>query len=402
MSLTRLDQGVCAPAGFRAAGVVAGIKPGRTLDLALVVSDSKAVAAGVFTTNRAAAAPVKLCGARLADGVARGVVINSGCANAVTGERGRRDAEAMADEAAARLGIPASQMLVCSTGPIGSYLPMEKVRKGIAAAAGCLGKDDESAARAIMTTDTRPKRAGVEHERGWRLGGIAKGAGMIAPQLAPATPTSPTATMLAVLATDALAGPDLLREVLEQAADLTFNAITIDGDTSTNDSVLIFANGHSGIAPDGGELLEALLAVSQSLAEAIVADGEGATKMVRVRVIRARDAEQAKRAARRVAESLLVKTSLYGGDANWGRVAAALGVAGVDLDLGRLGISIGGVGLVSEGRPKDEASHLEARAALRAREVEIVCDLASGSASAEMLTTDLTPEYVRLNAAYET
>lgn len=392
MSLAPLEGGVCAPAGFRAAGVAAGIKRSGALDLALVVSDHPAAAAGVFTTNRAAAAPVRVSRGRVASGRARAVVLNAGCANAMTGKRGLQDAGEMAGEAAAHLGLRPEDVLVCSTGLIGSYLPMDRVRAGIAAAAGALGPDDLPAATAIMTTDTRPKRAAVAHASGFRVGGMAKGAGMIAPDMA---------TMLAVLTTDGAAGPAALRTALAGAADRTFNAVTIDGDTSTNDAVLLLANGASGVTPPPEALATAVEAVCRSLAEAIAADGEGATKLVRVRVRGAATPGEARRAARTVAESLLVKTALYGGDANWGRVAAAIGRAGVEADFDRLTIAICGVAVLDAGVPASGEALARARAALHGSEADVVCDLMAGAASAEVLTTDLSPEYVLLNAAYE-
>jgi glutamate N-acetyltransferase/amino-acid N-acetyltransferase len=392
--LTPAEAGVCAAAGFRAAGVSAGIKAGGNLDLALVVSERPAGAAAVFTTNRVVAAPVEVSRARLAGtgGRARGVVINAGCANAMTGSRGRDDAGRMADDAAAAAGVPAEEMLVCSTGLIGSYLPMDAVAKGIVEAARALGRDDEPAARAIMTTDTVPKRASVAHSDGWNVGGMAKGAGMIAPNMA---------TMLAVVTTDAAAETDLLASALRRAADATFNRITIDGDTSTNDSVIVLANGASGVAPEPDTFLTALTDVCRRLALAIVADGEGATKRVWIRVEGAAADEEAAQAARTVADSLLVKTALYGADANWGRVAAALGRSGVPVESDRLSIWMGGVQLLDRGTPAGHAAVVEARAALEGREIEVRCDLGRGDSKAEMLTTDLSPGYVRLNSAYE-
>ncbi|HMC09295.1 MAG TPA: bifunctional glutamate N-acetyltransferase/amino-acid acetyltransferase ArgJ [Actinomycetota bacterium] len=393
--LTDLDQGVCAAAGFRAAGVAAGIKRSGGLDLALVVSDLPAAAAGTFTTHRAAAAPVIVSRERVAAGSARGIVVNSGSANAMTGPRGRQDAETMAAEAAAQAGVDPAEMLVCSTGKIGSHLPMDRVSKGIAAAAGALGSggtNDEDAARAILTTDTRPKRAAVSHPDGWRLGGMAKGAGMIAPDMA---------TMLAFLTTDAVVAPDVLRAAVCRAVDRSFNLITVDGEPSTNDAVLALANGRSGLRPSPGDLAGALEVVCGRLAEAIVADGEGATKLVRVRVGGARSVEEARRAARSVADSPLVKCALYGEDANWGRVAAALAKSGAALDLDALSIAMGGVTLLDRGEAAGDEAAAEAHRGLGAREVEIACDLGAGGAEGEILTTDLSPGYVAINAEYE-
>jgi glutamate N-acetyltransferase/amino-acid N-acetyltransferase len=384
--------GVCAARGFRAAGVAAGIKPAGGLDLALVVSDHPSTAAGVFTTNRVAAAPVIVSMARVAGGTARGVVINSGCANASTGEQGLKDADAMADAAAHAAGIPTSEMLVCSTGHIGSNLRMDAVHSGVVAATAALGRDDEVPARAIMTTDTRPKRAAVAHAAGWHLGGMAKGAGMIAPNMA---------TMLAVVTTDALVAPYDLRRALVEAVESTFNRITVDGDQSTNDTVLVFANGRSGVAPGEQDLGAAIHAVCRSLAEQIVADGEGATKLIRVRVRGAVSAAEAQVAARTVADSLLVKTALWGGDANWGRVAAALGRAGVDGDFESLTIALGGVVVLNRGVAAGRDVVQQARRGLQEHDIAVECDLGVGSGAAEILTTDLSPEYVQLNADYE-
>jgi glutamate N-acetyltransferase/amino-acid N-acetyltransferase len=245
-----------------------------------------------------------------------------------------------------------------------------------------------------MTTDTHPKRAAVVNADGWTIGGIAKGAGMIAPDMA---------TMLAFITTDVVADARLLQGILSEVVSHTFNAITIDGDTSTNDTVLAFANGASGVTPDVEQFSSALLAVCRSLAEQIVADGEGATKFVRVRVTGAAYEEDARRAARTVAESLLVKTALYGGDPNWGRIAAALGYSHVEGSLDRMTISIGGYELFSSGEPVASDAHAQARVALKdASQVTILCDLGAGDAFAEVLTTDLSPSYVSLNAKYET
>jgi glutamate N-acetyltransferase/amino-acid N-acetyltransferase len=266
------------------------------------------------------------------------------------------------------------------------------VAKGIAEAAGLLGRSDEDAAQAILTTDTRSKRAAVEHADGWRIGGMAKGAGMIAPNMA---------TMLAFLTTDAVVRPDVLRPALQQSVADSFNLITVDGESSTNDTVLVLANGASGVAASPEDLAAALGVVCGRLAEAIVADGEGATKFVRVRVTGARTVEEARKAARSIAESLLVKCALYGGDANWGRVAAAVGKTDVAADFEALSVAMGGITLLDHGRPVDGDDVARARSALRAREVDIACDLAAGPASGEILTTDLTPGYVEFNAEYE-
>jgi glutamate N-acetyltransferase/amino-acid N-acetyltransferase len=389
---TDIPGAVCAATGFRAAGVAAGLKRSGGLDLALIVSDTPASAAGVFTAHRAAAAPVHVSRERLAGGMGRVIVVNAGCANAVTGARGRRDAEAMAAEAAAAVGVDPGQALVCSTGKIGNFLPMDRVSSGIAEAAGTLGSDDTRAADAILTTDTRRKTAALSHDAGWRLGGMAKGAGMISPEMA---------TMLAFITTDAVVAPDVLQKALTAAVNDSFNAITVDGECSTNDTVLVLANGASGVTPSADGVAAALGSVCGSLARAIVADGEGATKFVRVSVTGARTPEEARQAARSVAESPLVKCALFGEDANWGRVAAALGKTDVGLDLDVLSIAMGGVTLFDRGQPVDGDAEARAHEGLIAHEISIDCDLAVGDASGEILTTDFSHGYVDINAEYE-
>jgi glutamate N-acetyltransferase/amino-acid N-acetyltransferase len=389
---TDIPGAVCAATGFRAAGVAAGLKRSGGLDLALIVSDTPASAAGVFTAHRAAAAPVHVSRERVAGGVAQVIVVNAGCANAVTGARGRRDAEAMAAEAAAAVGVDPGQALVCSTGKIGNFLPMDRVSSGITEAASQLGTDDLSAADAILTTDTRRKTAALSHDAGWRLGGMAKGAGMISPDMA---------TMLAFITTDAVVAPDVLQKALTAAVNDSFNAITVDGECSTNDTVLVLANGASGVTPSADDVAAALGSVCGSLARAIVADGEGATKFVRICVTGARTPEEARRAARSVAESPLVKCALFGEDANWGRVAAALGKTDVGLDLDVLSIAMGGVTLFDRGQPVDGDAEARAHEGLTAHEISIDCDLAVGDASGEILTTDFSHGYVDINAEYE-
>jgi glutamate N-acetyltransferase/amino-acid N-acetyltransferase len=391
-AFTDIPGAVCAARGFRAAGVAAGLKRSGGLDLALIVSDTPASVAGVFTAHRAAAAPVHVSRERLAGGMGRVIVVNAGCANAVTGARGRRDAEAMAAEAAAAVGVDPAQALVCSTGKIGNFLPMDRVSLGIAEAAGKLGTDDLAATDAILTTDTRRKTAALSHDAGWRLGGMAKGAGMISPDMA---------TMLAFVTTDAVVAPDLLQKALAAAVNDSFNAITVDGECSTNDTVLVLANGASGVTPSADDVAAALGSVCGSLARAIVADGEGATKFVRVSVTGARTPEEARRAARSVAESPLVKCALFGEDANWGRVAAALGKTDVGLDLDVLSIAMGGVTLFDRGQPVDGDAEARAHEGLTAHEISIDCDLAVGGASGEILTTDFSHGYVDINADYE-
>lgn len=414
VSLTLAAGGVCAPEGFMAAGVSAGLKHSGALDLALIASQRECAAAALFTTNRVSAAPVVVSRKHIRDGSARAVVVNAGCANACTGTLGLQHARAMTAEAGRALGVPAKQVLVCSTGLIGSYLPIDRVLAGIARAAeglgpvpggrgGEAGATDAAregagsaaaaaAAEAIMTTDTVPKLAAVIHRDGWSVGGIAKGAGMIAPNLA---------TMLAFVTTDASVEAASLQSTLARAADATFNRISIDGDTSTNDTLILLANGASGLTPDSGALQAAVDSVCRSLSRQIVADGEEATKLVRVRVEGAPGMADALLAARAIATSLLVKSALYGGDANWGRVAAAAGYSGAGGAFDRLSISMAGVDVLSRGIPAGPEAIREARTALQADEIEIVCNLEAGVASAQMLTTDLSPEYVRFNGQYE-
>lgn len=396
-----IGGGVTAPAGFRAAGVACGIKP-AALDLALVVADGLATAAGVFTKNRAAAAPVMVSREHLArsGGWARAIVANSGCANACTGARGLADARAMAAETAERLGCRPEEVLVASTGVIGVALPLPNVVAGIDRAVAALGRDRHlEAARAIMTTDREPKETAVRVEAPWgsfRVGGMAKGAGMIAPMMA---------TMLAFVTTDAAVAPELLKLALADAVDETFNAITVDGDTSTNDTVFALASGASGVEIDQARWPALALAfrhVAETLARAIVRNGEGATKLVTVRVTGARSPADARRAARALATSLLVKTAVHGGDPNWGRLIAAAGRAGAEFVLERAAVRIGGVVLFHDGQPFDENAPRAAEH-LRGPEVEVEVDLGTGgSAQARMWTCDLSAEYVRINADYRT
>lgn len=395
--------GITAPRGFRAAAVHAGIRRTRD-DLALVVSDRPAGAAGVFTTNRVQAAPVVLDREIVAGGTARAVIFNSGNANACTGERGMRDARAMRRTTAECLGIPENEVLVCSTGVIGVPLPMDKILPGIRAAAGALSPDGgDAAARAIMTTDRTDKQAAAafDAEDGGgtvTLGAMAKGAGMIDPRMA---------TMLAMVTTDAAIAPGLLREVLRGAVDRSFNRITVDGDRSTNDTVLLLANGASGVsldeAHDAWPVFEKTLAdLCLELARMMVRDGEGATRLVTVRVRGAASDADADLAARAVARSSLVKTSWFGRDPNWGRVIAALGYSGAAMDEARTRIFYGGVPAFDRGRPAGEADRNALRMVMGEPEFEVVIDLGLGRGASTIYTCDLTVDYVTLNADYTT
>jgi glutamate N-acetyltransferase/amino-acid N-acetyltransferase len=390
---------VTGPAGFRAAASACGIKP-EGLDLALLVADRSCAAAGVFTTNRAQAAPVVVSREHLAAGRARALVVNAGCANAGTGARGLADAREMAATLARELGCPPAEVLVASTGVIGVRLPMERVRTGIASAAVRLeraGGDD--AARAILTTDTRAKQAGVELKLGGvgvRIGAMAKGSGMIAPNLA---------TLLAFFTTDAAVEAGLLRQALRAAVGDSLNRISVDGDTSTNDTALILASGAASApairepGPGYDAFRDALGEVARELAGLIVRDGEGVTRVAEVRVEGARHAADADRVARTVAESPLVKTALAGGDPNWGRVLAALGRAGVDLDMARVDLYLGDV-WVAEGGAARDYDEAQARRAMLEDPVRIRIGLGQGSASGWIWTCDLSHGYVEINAHY--
>lgn len=387
----------CSPAGFRAAGVHCGLKY-RKPDLALLVSDRRACAAGMFTTNRVQAAPV-LYSRRVADrGEARAVVVNSANANACTGEQGERDAREMARVAGEALGVDPGAVFVASTGVIGVPLPMDRVREGIRSAAGRLGPDAGPASRAILTTDRWRKTAAARISAGgrsWTVGGMAKGAGMIHPRMA---------TTLGFLTTDAAVPTGALREVLRDAVDASFNRITVDGETSTNDAVLALANGAGGGDPWDGEaeldaLRAAMTSVARALALDVVRDGEGATTVARIDVAGAAGEREARAVAERVATSPLVKTALHGGDPNWGRFLAAAGSAGVDLDPGEVDVWIGGVRVVEQGTGVPGVEE-EAGRALESERVEIRLDLGAGEARHHLWTCDLTEEYVRINGSY--
>jgi glutamate N-acetyltransferase/amino-acid N-acetyltransferase len=386
------------PRGFRAAGVPAGIKPGRP-DLALLAADASCAAAGVFTRNRALAAPCAVSREHLASGRARAVVVNAGCANAATGPRGLEDAREMARLGAAALGCRTEEVVVASTGVIGVPLPMDKVRAGIAAAAAGLSVDGgRDAARAILTTDTKPKETELDLAigSGIRVAGMAKGAGMIAPNMA---------TLLAFFTTDAAVEPALLRQALVEAVGESLNRITVDGDTSTNDSAVVLASGAAdaprldrpGAAFD--TFASGLATVARRLAEMIVRDGEGATRIAEVRVEGARTTAEADRIARTIAESPLVKTALHGGDPNWGRILAAAGRSGVDVDLGRADIFIGDVWVAAAGAAR-EYDESVAAAAMREDPVRLRLHLHAGPATGFFLTCDLTHGYVDINAHY--
>jgi glutamate N-acetyltransferase/amino-acid N-acetyltransferase len=393
--------GVTAPQGFRSSALHCGIKASASaLDLTVLASDGNASAAGIFTTNLAQAAPVILSRRHLerSQGVARAIVVNSGCANACTGARGMADADRMAAEVAAGLGCSPEQVLVASTGVIGVNLRMDKVVSGIRAAVSALarGKGSETA-RAIMTTDPFPKECAVSAQTGrgsFVVGGTAKGSGMIEPRMA---------TMLGFLTTDAAVPPVLLQRALRDSALDTFNAITVDGDGSTNDSLFAMASGASGVMIDEESypaLLEALLVVSRDLALGIVRGGEGATKLIAVNVHDARSRDEARQVARTIANSPLVKTAIHGADPNWGRIVAAAGRSGIAFDIERMAVRVGGILLFENGLPHDEASP-QAGEHLKNTDVRIDVSLGTGGGtSATIWTCDLSAEYVRINGEY--
>jgi glutamate N-acetyltransferase / amino-acid N-acetyltransferase len=401
MSARQVEGGVTAPQGFRAAGVAAGIKA-KGLDLALVVSEPRASAAAVFTTNRAKAAPVLVSQRHLAEsgGQAAALVVNSGCANACTGSDGLLHAEAMAASTAAAIGCAAANVLVASTGVIGVKLPMDRVAGGIRQAAAALATSGgANAARAIMTTDPFPKEASVEimsTAGSFRVGGMAKGSGMIEPNMA---------TMLGFITTDAAVPSSLLQRALKAAADSTFNAISVDGECSTNDTVFVLANGASGVTlheRDYALLVEALRLVCEPLAVGIVRGGEGATKLVTVRVTGATSDADARRAARAIANSPLVKTAIHGGDPNWGRLVAVAGRSGSDFVLEGAAVRIGPVELFSGGMPHDDLAP-QAAEYLKGTDLTVAVDMGTGgSGTSQMWTCDLSAEYVRINAEYRT
>jgi glutamate N-acetyltransferase/amino-acid N-acetyltransferase len=394
--------GVTAPAGFRASGVACGIKANGKPDLARLVSDTPASAAAVFTTNVAQAAPIIVSREHLrkSGGRATAIVINSGCANACTGADGLEHAHEMTRRAGMAIGCAEESILVASTGVIGVKLVMSKVADGVARAAAALSpQGGGDAARAIMTTDPCSKEAAAEASAKhgtFRIGGMAKGSGMIEPMMA---------TMLGFVTTDARIEPELLQRALKAAVDDTFNAISVDGECSTNDCVLALANGASGISlgdEDYPTLVEALRQVCEPLAIDIVRGGEGATKLIRIRVTGAPTDADAKATARAIANSPLVKTAVHGGDPNWGRLVAVAGRATRTLVLDRARVRVGPVELFSDGAPHDELAPAAADY-LRGRDISLEVDLGTGGpGEARMWSCDLSADYVRINADYRT
>jgi glutamate N-acetyltransferase/amino-acid N-acetyltransferase len=399
------------PKGFIVNGLRCGIKPSsRKEDIAIFYSEMPAAAAGVFTSNLVKAAPVLVGMKQLkaSRGNARVIIANSGCANACTGERGLADAEMSCATAAELLGCKKNEVLAASTGVIGQFLPMPEVTRGITALSSraLLGKTDEKAAvRAIMTTDTKPKTARAAFNIGANkisVWGTVKGSGMIHPEVRPASQFH--ATMLGFILTDAALSPKLLEKVLASSCDNSFNCVSVDGDTSTNDTVYALANGASGAAAITGgralaEFSKALDAVCLSLAKQIAADGEGATRLVEILVRGAKNVSAARKIGATIATSPLVKTAVFGNDANWGRILAAAGRAGVSFDPLKADICIGGLAVFVKGAPV-KFSEVKAKSILMKKEVLITVDLHDGAAFASYYTCDLSFDYIKINASY--
>ncbi|MQA07545.1 MAG: bifunctional glutamate N-acetyltransferase/amino-acid acetyltransferase ArgJ [Pseudonocardiaceae bacterium] len=383
-------MGVTTPAGFRAAGVAAGIRQSGGRDLALVVNDGPDdAAAGVFTTNKVKAAPVLWSEQVLTERRLRAVVLNSGGANACTGPEGFQDTHATAEKVAEALDVGAIDVAVCSTGLIGERLPMGNVLSGVDTAVAALDGGQEAglaAAGAVLTTDNHPKQASGTHANGWSVGGFAKGAGMLAPNLA---------TMLCVLTTDAVLDGGELDAGLRYATARTFDRLDVDGGTSTNDTVLLLASGASGTRPDPDTFAEVLTEVSADLVQQLRADAEGATKEIDITVRGAASEADAVHIGRVIAEDNLVKTALFGSDPNWGRVAMALGRASAEIDPDNLEITINGVTLFAGTKAQDRSL-----ADLSGRHIDVVVDVHAGTSEATILTTDLSHGYVEENSAY--
>ncbi|ACU74329.1 arginine biosynthesis bifunctional protein ArgJ [Catenulispora acidiphila DSM 44928] len=379
---------VTSAKGFRASGIAAGIKDSGNPDLALVVNDGPlTAAAGVFTSNRVKAAPVVWSEQVLKSGAVKAVVLNSGGANACTGPAGFQDTHKTAEELAALLDASAAEVAVCSTGLIGVRLPMEALLSGLKTAAGALAADGgAAAATAIMTTDTVAKTAEARGT-GYAVGGMAKGAGMLAPGLA---------TMLVVLTTDAVADAGVLDSVLRAATKVTFDRVDSDGCMSTNDTVLLLASGASETVPDLAEFQAAVTSVCADLARQLIGDAEGATKDIAVEVVRAASEDEAVQVAKAVTRSNLFKCAMYGNDPNWGRVLSAVGTTDAAFEPDQLSVAINNVWVCRDGGVGEDRDLVD----LTGREVKVTVDLAAGTSSATVWTNDLTPGYVHENSAY--
>ena len=403
--MKKIDGWVTTPQGFLAAGVKAGIKASGNHDVAVIYSTVPAATGAVFTQNKMCAAPVLVSRKVAAKSYAQAIVVNSGCANTCTGEQGLKDAEAMQAQTAELLGVENDAVYVCSTGVIGHFMPMDKLAKGIADAVDAMDETGgESCAMAIQTTDTFIKHAAYEFELGGKtvkIAGIAKGAGMIHPNMA---------TMLTFLTTDAAVAPDVLKRAVKAAADKSFNMVVVDGDTSTNDSMIVLANGLaeneiivSEEHPDYHyqAFFEALLACAQDLAKMIARDGEGATKFLEVNVAGAATWAEAKTAAMAIAKSPLVKTAFFGKDPNWGRIVCAAGYSGAQMEPDKVNLEIGGVRLVENGMncnvPLESLKDI-----MEQHDISMKIDLGAGKEEATVWTCDFSYEYVKINGEYHT
>lgn len=389
-----LPQGVTVPQGFSAASTTAGIKPSGNPDMALVVNQGPRFdAAAVFTRNRVVAAPVKVTQAALKDGnpnELKAAVFNAGNANACNGAQGMTDAKKMAEDTALALGVDVSDIAVCSTGLIGELMPMDKVHGGIDKLAKNLGTEQShgaGAAAAIMTTDTVPKQT-VVHGQGWTVGGMGKGVGMMAPSLA---------TMLVCITTDAQASPASLDAALRKACDVTFNTLDVDGSTSTNDTVIVMANGASGVEPSQEELDEAILKACADLADQLQADAEGVTKRVKITVKGTGSDAQALNAARTLGRDNLFKCAMFGSDPNWGRVLAAVGMADAEMDPDNISVFFNNQPVCVESTGAPGAREVD----LSGADIDVLVDLGTGGeGTAFVRTTDLSHDYVEINSAY--
>ncbi|MEN6411288.1 MAG: bifunctional glutamate N-acetyltransferase/amino-acid acetyltransferase ArgJ [Veillonellales bacterium] len=401
--LKQIQGGITEPKGFKAAGVKAGIKKSGKEDLAIIYSIVPAATAAVFTQNVMAAAPVIVSRKTVENGTASAIVVNSGCANACTGEQGLADAKAMAHITASELGIQDDEVLVASTGIIGVTMPMDKISAGIKKAVAELSADNhESARQAILTTDTFPKSVVCEFQLGeytTRIAGIAKGSGMIQPNMA---------TMLSFITTDITIAPALLKKALTKAVAISFNMITVDGDTSTNDMVSVMANGMAGNpviddenSPVYHNFYLALEAVCICLAKQVARDGEGATKFLEVQVKGANDFADAKKTAMAVARSPLVKTAFFGQDPNWGRILCAVGYSEAAVVPEKTGLTIGGIQIVAGGLAT-QYDEKALRAVMAAHDISMTVDLGLGRAEATVWTCDFSYEYVKINGEYHT
>ncbi len=401
--LTAIKGGITAPKGFRAAGVKAGIKKSGKEDVTVIYSPTPCSAAALFTTNAFAAAGVHISRKVAAKGTAQAVVVNSGCANSCTGEQGMADAKAMGHLTASLLGLADDDVFVASTGIIGVNLPMAKVADGIKRAVAELSETNhEKALQGIMTTDTFPKVAAYEFSLGGataRVAGIAKGAGMIRPNLA---------TLLSFVTTDAAISPAALKQALAAAVDVSFNSITVDGDMSTNDTLCVLANGQAGnkpiesaADPAYGEFVAALTAVCTDLAQLVVRDGEGATKFLAITVKGAASYADAKTAAMTVAHSPLVKTAFFGQDPNWGRILCAVGYSGAKVEPTKAMLTLGGI-VVAKNGMNAVADAKALQKVMADKDIAVEIELGAGDASATVWTCDFSYEYVKINADYST